>query len=193
MMPETRDWLLIFNCISTGESMSNIARIGSLLIVAAMVLLTVPIAAAEATPEPHAAPIPTQIFTGKKVFISNSESPIDSILEAPNLTYNNFYAQIKNWGKYELVSTPAEADLVFEIGSVILPGRVFNGDSSPKLQARLTVLDLKTHVVLWTFVEPVELWIRTSTGRKNFDQAMTKLVDDLKKLTSTPEAPAANK
>ena len=86
-----------------------------------MVLLTVSIAAAESTPEPPAAPIPTQILTGKQVFISNSDSPVDSILEAPNLTYNNFYAQIKTWGKYELVSAPADADLVFEIGTVIIP------------------------------------------------------------------------
>ena len=173
--------------------MLNIARIGTFLIVASIALLTVAIAAAESTPETPAAPIPTQILTGKKVFISNSESPVDSILEAPNLTYNNFYAQMKSWGKYELVPSPTDADLVFEIGSVVLNGQVRSGNSSSILQVRLTVLDLKTHVVLWTFTEQVEGWVRQSTGRKNFEQAMTKLVDDVKKLTSTPEAPAANK
>jgi hypothetical protein len=43
--------------------------------------------------------------------------------------------------------------------------------------------------VLWTFAEQVQPWVRQSTGRKNFDQTMSNLVDDVKKLT-TPPMPA---
>lgn len=100
---------------------------------------------------------------------------------------------MKNWGKYELVSAPADADLVFEIGSVFLTGPAMNGDSRAMFLVRLTVLDLKTHVVLWTLTEQVQGWNRKATGLKNFDQAVGKLVDDVKKLTAAPASPAPNK
>jgi hypothetical protein len=59
----------------------------------------------------------------------------------------------------------------------------------------LLILDPKTHIVLWTFTEDVEGAIMEGTARKNFDQAMATLVDDVKKLTSPPlaTADAANK
>lgn len=173
--------------------MSTIARIGIFVMVAAMTLLMVPIAIAESAPETPAAPIPAQMLTAKKVFISNGYNPLDTALESPTQAYNAFYAQIKTWGKYELVSSPADADLVFEIGSVVLTGPVMNGDSRAILLVHLKVLDLKTHVVLWTFTEQVQGWNRKATGLKNFDQAIGKLVDDVKKLTAAPASPAPNK
>jgi hypothetical protein len=173
--------------------MSKMDRIGIFCIAAAMTLLLAPITSAESAPEPPSAPIPIQILTAKRVFISNGDnSPLDAALESPNQTYNEFYAQIKNWGKYELVPAPAAADLVFDIGSVVLTGPTTNGDSRVILQLRLTVLDLKTHVVLWTFTEQVQQWNRKATGLKNVDQAMGKLVDDVKKLTAAPVAPTPN-
>jgi hypothetical protein len=157
--------------------MSRIARIGTIWI-AAIALLAVPIAAAKNAADPPAAPIPTQLLTGKKVFISNSESTADVIFRVPNLTYNALYEHMKNWGGYELVSAPADADLVLNINFVDSLGP----------QLRLVVLDPKTHVVLWTFAEQVQPWNRQSTGRKNFDQAMATLVDDVRSLTATSGA-----
>jgi hypothetical protein len=158
--------------------MSRIARIGTLWIAAGIVLLAVPIAAAKTVADPPAAPIPTQILTGKRVFISNSESTADVIFKVPNLTYNVLYEHMKNWGGYELVSAPADADLVLNINFVDSLGP----------QLRLVVLDPKTHVVPWTFAESVQTWARQSTGRKNFDEAMATLVDDVRKLTATAGA-----
>jgi len=157
--------------------MTKTARIGTcLIIVAAIALSAVPIAAAKKVADPPAAPIPIQMLTGKKVFISNSESTADIIFAVPDLTYNTLYEQMKSWGKYELVSAPADADLVLNINFVVL--------LYPQL--RLVVLDPKTHVVLWTFAQEVQPWNRQSTGRKNFDQAMTKLVNDVEILTTPP-------
>ncbi len=155
--------------------MHRITRMG---IISAIALLTVPIAAAKKVADPPAAPIPTQVLTGKKVFISNSESTADIIFGVPNLTYNVLYEHMQSWGKYELVLAPADADLIFNINFVVL--------LNPQL--RLVVLDPKTHVVLWTFAEEVRPWARQSTGRKNFDQAMAKLVDEVKTLTTPPVA-----
>ena len=156
--------------------MSRIARIEAVCLIAAVALLAVPIATAKKVPDPPSAPIPIQVLTGKKVFISNSESTADIIFRVPNLTYNVLYEHMNGWGEYELVRAPADADLIFNINFVIL--------LNPQL--RLVVLDPKTHVVLWTFAEEVQPWNRQATGRKNFDQAMKKLVDDVRRLTSTP-------
>lgn len=157
--------------------MSKIASIGTFLIVAAIALLAIPIAAAKKMADPPAAPIPIQMITGKKVFISNSESTADIIFGVTNLTYNVLYEHMKSLGKYELVSAPADADLIFNINFVVL--------LYPQL--RLVALDPKTHVVLWTFAEQVQPWVRQSTGRKNFDQAMINLVEDVKELTTPPQ------
>jgi len=144
-----------------------------------MTLAGISIAAAKNVPNPPAAPIPTQMLTGKKIFISNSESTADVIFGVPNLTYNVLYEHMKTWGVYELVRAPGDADLIFTISFVI----------SLNQQLRLVVLDPKTHVVLWTFAEEVHPWNRQATGRKNFDQTMSNLVDDVKKLTAPPPTP----
>jgi hypothetical protein len=161
--------------------MSKIAEIGTLCVVAALALLAAPFAESKKIADPPAAPVPIQVLTGKRVFISNSESTADVIFKVPNLTYNVLYEHMKDWGEYELVTAPADADLVFNINFVVL--------LYPQL--RLVVLDPKTHVVLWTFAEEVQPWVRQSTGRKNFDEAMANLVDDVKQLTAPPAAGAA--
>jgi len=136
---------------------------------------------AQQSPETPAAPVPTQIASSKKVFISNSgEESIFGLDErysgGPNRTYNQFYAAMKDWGRYELVSAPADADLVFEIG--------FNERSERYIspQIKLVILDPKTHVALWTFTKYVEAAGMAKNREKNYDLAMTGLMDDLKKL-----------
>jgi len=71
---------------------------------------------AQAASVAPAAPIPSQILTAKKVFISNAVSGIDPKIWSggPAQPYNELYAAIKSWGRYELVGDPAAADLVFE-------------------------------------------------------------------------------
>lgn len=152
-------------------------RVGILLAACALAMLTVPIAGAKKPAEPAAAPIPSQVVMGKKVFISYKESDADP--GAPNLTYNEFYSLMKEWGKYELTSAPADADLVFEI-------RFVSGISDSQLC--LSIVDPKTHVVLWPFIQHVQSSSRETARRKNFDAAMADLLDDVRKVT-TPAAP----
>jgi hypothetical protein len=169
--------------------MRRIGNARTVLITAAIALLTAPIAGAQAASDPAPAPIPIQILTGKKLFISNGENT--AVTGVPNLTYNEFYASMKSWGKYELVPAPADADLVFEIRFVALPGQatVIGGGSIPSedhLQLRLVILDPKSHVVLWAFNKGVAGANRPATARKNYDQAMANLVNDLKQLIAPP-------
>ena len=152
----------------------KIARVGIFCITSVIALLTIPIAAAKKASEPDQAPIPIQITTGKKVFVSYRESDADP--GAPDLTYHEFYALMKSWGKYELTLVPADADLIFEI-------RYVSGISDSQLC--LSISDPKTRVVLWPFIEHVQGSSRETSRRKRFDEAMGDLIEDLKKLTTS--------
>jgi hypothetical protein len=64
------------------------------------------------------------------------------------------------------------------------PGAVSFGNSSNSAdpQLRLRILDPKTDVTLWVFVEHVPTALLQSNGNKNLDAAVSKLVDDVKAL-----------
>jgi hypothetical protein len=157
-------------------------RLAVLSIGFAMLLPLVPALQAQAP----AAPIPSQIFTAKKVFISNAGVETD-------WNYNEFYAAIKGWGRYELVAAPADADLVLEI-SISSQITGVNGskesgcDSSSVSRFKLTLLDPKERIVLWTLAETIRPYARQKSVEKNTDDAIDKLVSDLKALTAQPAA-----
>ena len=108
------------------------------------------------------------------------------------MTYNEFYADIKDWGRYDIVSAPVDADLVFEIRftSEIGAANVVNGTggSAQDFLFRLAILDPKTRTVLWAFTESVPQAANRAASRKKFDDAMTSIVNGVKKLTSQPAA-----
>jgi len=141
----------------------------------------------KATPS---APVPVGIITGKRVFISNAGVDGTSLAAfkktgGANQPYNEFYAAVKNWGRYELVGAPADADLVFEIrfaAPLVAVGNV--NTYGPELE--LAILDSKTHFRLWTFTEPVEGAVLKATWNKNFSQGVGSLMADVKKLVTEP-------
>jgi hypothetical protein len=135
------------------------------------------------------APLPSQIATAKKVFISNAGVGTDK-------TYNEFYSAIKSWGRYELVSAPADADLVIEISfsteiSGVSGSKEFGCDSSNSSQFKLVLVDPKTRIALWTVAEAVQPSARHKTGDQLFEDGLNKIVGDLKALTAQPAAPAS--
>ena len=132
------------------------------------------------------APVPAQIASAKTVFVSNAGEKNDyqarrsNWFSEPNQTYNHFYSAMKSWGRYELVSSPGDADLILEIQLAY-----DEGPSGPLAYLVLRVVDLKTRVTLWRLSAPVEVAVRNQTRQKNFDTAMSSLVDDFKKLASS--------
>jgi hypothetical protein len=138
--------------------------------------------------------VPPQIAAAQKAFISNAggesfESVIDQTVfnGGPDRPYNQFYASMKEWGRYQIVSSPGDADLVFEISWVLTD----TGLRLPVLgQLRLVVIDPKTHVTLWNLTQYVRGAILLGNRDKNFDQAMTIVVNRLKILANPSTAPA---
>ncbi|MFZ1157274.1 MAG: hypothetical protein WAO10_05825, partial [Candidatus Sulfotelmatobacter sp.] len=132
------------------------------------------------------------INAARKVFVSNGGGESDSegsmgYSGEPDRTYNQFYAAVKSWGRYELVSAPADADLLFEIRFTVPPAgaKVFKGDSVGSQldpQFRLVIRDPRTQSVLWAFTEHAPTAILQGNRDKNFDQALDRIVTDLKTL-----------
>jgi len=138
--------------------------------------------------ESTAAPIPEQIKSAKTIFISNANDDCYYFGSGcvRGVFYNEFYAAIKNWGHYQLVASPSDADLVFELGSgvVFIPaGR----DQSPDIHAyyRLSILDPKTRITLWAFNNHADSAILEGNRAKNSALARAKIITDLKAIVRT--------
>jgi hypothetical protein len=142
---------------------------------------------------PASAPVPPLLLTAKKLFISNAGA--DSGLFPhpfagdPDRAYNQFYADVSSWGRYQLVASPSEADLVFEL-QLSAPNGPSNADkekgaSDPLPMFRLVIYDRPTHYVLWALTESVAPAAKQKTHDHNFDEALASLVLDAGRLTKS--------
>ena len=77
----------------------------------------------------------------------------------PLRAYNEFYAAVKAAGRYEIVGSPADAELILEIGLTVTEVSGGGGGKSAYWydpQLRLAIRDPKTNVLLWAFTEHVQ-------------------------------------
>jgi hypothetical protein len=135
------------------------------------------------------APLPAQISTAHKVFVSNGgEDPI--FVFKPGHSYARLYTALKEWGRYELVTGPSDADLVFQIQ--LVTQQEYYGDKPELVPVlKLVLLDPRTHIALWTFNEDLEKGIALLGAHQDqkFEKAIARLTDDLKALPgSSPTA-----
>ena len=149
--------------------------IGCFLIVTTFTLVS----AAQSSPEPATAPMPSSILTARKLFISNIGADAPSWVffrdtGMPNAPYQSFYTAMKASGRFILVDDPAQADLVAEIH--------FRVDNEPNLG--LSLIDAKTHFTLWTLLQPVGGAFRKATWRKNYLAGVQNLMLQLKQITT---------
>jgi len=157
------------------------------------ILALAPILGAEQFKAPATAPVPPQIAAARSVFIANGGGEsLDTVIDqtvfngGPDRPYNEFYAAMKGWEHYQIADSPAAADLVFEISWNL-------SDTGLKLpvlgQLRLLVIDPKTNVTLWTLTEYVRGALLLGNRDKNFDYAMTSIVNRMKALEGPALAP----
>jgi len=164
----------------------------------ALTLLALPTLRAQSPAVAIPAPVPSEIFTAKKVFISNAGGYFNPkvLSGGPTRAYDEFYAAIKSGGRYDLVGAPADADLVLEINFSVPIISVYSGaggaSSTSDPHFTLKLLDPKTRITLWTLISHMVPTALTQNGRdKNFDAALSTLVADLKTLTAQPPPPPA--
>ena len=144
------------------------------------------------TPQPPAAPLPTQLTTAHKIFIGNAGDQENAdCLRA----YNVFYAGIQGLKNFELVLDPKDADLVLELHYEIALGQaVASHDSNQSVrQFRVALIDPKSHTILWTLVERTNYALLQSNRNKNLDETIGVLVNDFNLLVSPAPIAPSNK
>jgi len=147
------------------------------------------------------APIPAPILAAKRIFIANAGW--DTPFYYPALfsggstrAYDQFYAAMKSWGRYELVASPSDADLIVQVQfSVYVPPEVRTGNQTGLFnippydaQFRVEIRDPKSNALLWAFVEHAEQAILQVNRDKNFDLALGRIVGDVQVLGAEPPA-----
>jgi len=134
-----------------------------------------------------AAPVPAPLLNGKRAFISYELGDVTSFPSAysggPERAYSEFFAQMKAWGRFELVMDPGDADLVFAVRFV----------DAPMPQIRVGISDGKTHVALWGFVEQVDPAMFKKHRDASFSQSVQLLVGDVQALITPGATPQAAK
>lgn len=173
--------------------MSAVPKLAFVSMTITLMLTSGLVLVAQETKSTPPAPVPLQVSTAKKVFIANAPGDVIAPeMGGNNLAYDQFYVAVKSWGQYELVSSPAEADLVFEISFSNSLGGV-GGTSSTGCSSswnsllRLVILDPRTHIPLWWFSEQIvqkRMMFHAEKETNAFEETIPKLVADLKKVSA---------
>ena len=167
--------------------------LGPLLAVLMLQLASLASAYAQAQPAAvvPAAPVPSPVSSSKTAFVSFVGWDDAALVWASGagdlaIPYNSFYAGLGSWGRYQLVTAPADSDLILAL-------RVESGGFGTGVISvvRLTILDTKTGVVLWSFAEPIE-GITNKRAFAYLPTAVAKLLDDLKTLVNPAAAVSRN-
>jgi hypothetical protein len=137
------------------------------------------------------APIPAQILAAKKAFIANAggdEMPNNypRFSGGPDRAYSEFYAAVKSWGRFQIVGSPAEADLLLDVRQSVSGGPGPGSSLIP--QFRLKIRDARTNALLWGFAIDGEFGLGQGESDRNFDQAVNRLVTELRTLVAPPAA-----
>ena len=136
------------------------------------------------------APVPPQVAAAKRVFIANAgganfETVFSEIAFSggPDRAYDQFYVAMKSWGRYEIVPSPADADLILKVRWLV-------SDTGLKLpilgEVGVEIIDPKTTITLWNLGEYVRGALLLGNRDKNFDRALNAVVERMKKLVQAP-------
>ena len=140
-----------------------------------------------------AAPLSAVVVNAKKLFLSNGGGS--------NLAYDAFYSKMKEWGRYETVGSPEEADLIVELSyrvedkgtRVWSSTNTYNNTTqvhSAQItdpQLILTIYDAKTKNSLWSETDHRRLARLGKNREKETVNSADRLVDDLKTRVSIPQ------
>ena len=176
-----------------------------------LALISVAAASSAQMPAPmpaydQAGPVPPAITRAKTIFISNAGSDAGlfpepyggNLLPEPFTgdearAYTEFYAAIKATGDYTLASDPSQADLVLELRLTAPTGPTNpsrqNGAADPLPQFKLVIYDRKTHYVLWTITESIDVALFQKNHDKNFDRALSAVLAQFLALAGKPPLP----
>jgi len=107
-----------------------------------------------------------------------------ALRDGDELAFDAFYAEMKDWGRFELVDSPEQAEVVLEL-SYSSPPAARSRARDPRLTAKF--YDPKTGHVLGTAWEERNQAVFCKNRRKNLLEAVDELVAKLKtRMEATP-------
>ena len=151
-------------------------------------------------PPPPPAPfaVIAKVTAAKKIFVSNAGEETYFVHDIPggaNVTYDEFYAALKQWGYFELVDSATQAEFIFQIqGTEQLPdvendGRgLQNKDYSAAFyppMLNLSILDPSQHLV-YKIVLPAGRAGNIPKGKIAFAKSIDALTAQVKALVAAP-------
>lgn len=139
------------------------------------------------------APLPASIISAQTVFVSNGGGS--------DLAYDAFYSEIKKWGKYQIVGSPNDAQLIVELSYRVddLGTRVWSSTNSytgaTQIHSRqltdpqliLTIYDAKTKNSLWSTVDHRRLARLEKNREKEMINSAERLVEELRSRSETTQ------
>ena len=134
---------------------------------------------------PAKAPLPKQILQAHSIFLVNGGGSDGA--------YDALYEGIKNWGRYQIVGSPDQADITFTIqawvqkshGDVLaIPDKrtgntiyIDTDDRDP--QFKITISDPRTQMDLWSTILHRKLVFRSKVGKET-RKTIDAYIEDLK-------------
>jgi hypothetical protein len=146
-------------------------------------------------PQGVSSPVPALLVSGRKVFLSNGGAEAGlfphPFTGTQDRAYGFVYEAIKAGKRFDLVGSPAEADLVMEL-TLSAPTGSLGGDKQHGTEDalpvfKLIIYDRPTHYVLWTMSQTIDKANLQKTHDKNFDDALTLLLNQLTTVSSPIE------
>jgi hypothetical protein len=137
-----------------------------------------------------AAPLPQVIVTAHTVFLSNGGGS--------DLAFDAFYSEMKKWGKYRIVGSPDNAELIVELSYRVedLGTRVWSSvntyNNTTQVHSReiidpkliLTIYDARTKNSLWATIDHRRLARLQKNREKEMINSAERLVEELRSRSS---------
>lgn len=162
------------------------------LLAVVLALTAVPATGARHRKDIPPAPLPSIVINAQKAFLTNGGGS--------DLAYDAFYVKMREWGKYQIVGSPEEADLIIELAYRVEHGgtrvwsstNTYNGTTqvhSAQIvdpQLVLTIYDAKSKNSLWSTIDHRRLARREKNREKETINSAERLVDALKTRAALP-------
>jgi hypothetical protein len=138
-------------------------------------------------PQPPPPDVISRVTAAKKIFVSNAGADTGFAHDIPggaNVTYNEFYAALEQWGYFQLVNSATQADLIFQIqGTEELPDIEHTGTGGKNKDytatlyppmLNLSILD-PSQLFLYSIVIPAGRGSNKAKGAIAFTQSIDAL------------------
>ena len=141
------------------------------------------------------APLPPVIRNAKTVFITNGGG------DGTSLAFDEFYAEMKKWGRFQLAPSPSQADIVIDLKYEIVDlghhlGSAYNSYTKQTTvysqhvtdpQISLSISDAHSNALLWSTTDHRRIARFEKNREKETVKSADRLIEDLKERIASPE------